>query len=85
MDGHLATPLLIFAVDIVSSYVITVVFVITLGTLSSLKFVGPTLDQFLKKQLGFWTFFYSAVLLMIDYFDVSLEIVHEEKDWFIRW
>ena len=53
MDGHLATPLLIFAVDIVSSYVITVVFVITLGTLSSLKFVGPTLDQFLKKQLGF--------------------------------
>ena len=53
MDGRLTALLLIFAVNIVSSYVITVISVTTLDTLSNWKFVEPTLDQSPRIQPGF--------------------------------
>lgn len=53
MDGRLTALLLIFAVNIVSSYVITVISVTILDTLSNWKFVEPTLDQSPRIQPGF--------------------------------
>ena len=53
MDGRLTTLLLIFAVGIISSYVITVILETALGTLSNWKFVVPNLDQSPRIQPGF--------------------------------
>ena len=53
MDGRLVALLLIFAVDIVSLYVITVIFVTTLGTPSNWKFAALSLAQSLQIQHGF--------------------------------
>ena len=53
MDGRLAALLLIFAVDIVFSYAVTVILKTALGTLSNWKFIEPALDRSPKKQPGF--------------------------------
>ena len=52
MGGRQATLLLIFAVNIVSLYVVTVIFETALGTLSNWKFRVPALNQSPKKQHG---------------------------------
>ena len=53
MDGRLTALLLIFAVNIVSSYAVTVILKTALGTLSNWKFIEPALDRSPKKQPGF--------------------------------
>ena len=53
MDGRLTALLLIFAADIASLYVITVIFETTLGKPSNWKFAALSLAQSLKIQHGF--------------------------------